>query len=44
MNSIFMSELEKSVVVFIDDILVRLKSVEEHEEHLQVMLQRLLEH
>jgi hypothetical protein len=33
MNSVFMLELEKFVVVFIDDILVYLKSMEEHEEH-----------
>jgi hypothetical protein len=34
MNSIFMEELDKFVVVFIDDILVYLKSTEEHEENL----------
>jgi hypothetical protein len=34
MNSIFMPELDKFVVVFIDDILVYSKSTEEHEEHL----------
>jgi hypothetical protein len=34
MNSIFMPELEKFVMVFIDDILVYSKSTEEHEEHL----------
>jgi hypothetical protein len=32
MNSVFMSELDKFVVVFIDDILVYLKSMDEHEE------------
>jgi hypothetical protein len=31
-------------MVFIDDILVYLKSMEEHEEHLQIVLQRLREH
>jgi hypothetical protein len=41
MNSIFMPELDKSVVVFIDNILVYSKSMEEHEEHLRVMLQQL---
>jgi hypothetical protein len=41
MNSVFMPELDKFVVVFIDDILVYLKSTEDHEEHLQVVLQRL---
>jgi hypothetical protein len=34
MNSLFMPELDKFVVVFIDDIPVYLKSTEEHEEHL----------
>jgi hypothetical protein len=33
-NSIFMSELDKFVVVFIDDIFVYSRSMEEHEEHL----------
>jgi hypothetical protein len=44
MNSIFMEELNKFVVVFIDDILVYSKSMEEHEEHLRVVLQRLRDH
>jgi hypothetical protein len=39
MNSMFMQELDKSVVVFIDDIPVYSKSMEEHEEHLYIMLQ-----
>jgi hypothetical protein len=34
MNSVFMSELDKFVMVFIDDILVYSKSTKEHEEHL----------
>jgi hypothetical protein len=33
-NSVFMPELDKFVVVFIDDILVYSKSTEDHEEHL----------
>jgi hypothetical protein len=38
MNSIFMSELDKFVVVFIDDILIYSKSEEEHARHLHVIL------
>jgi hypothetical protein len=44
MNSVFMLELDQFVVVFIDGILVYLKSMEEHEEHLRIGLQRLREH
>lgn len=44
MNSVFMPELDKFVVVFIDDILVFSKNEEEHAEHLRVVLQRLREH
>jgi hypothetical protein len=44
MNSVFMPELDKFTVVFIDDILVYSKSTEDHEEHLRVMLQRLRGH
>jgi hypothetical protein len=44
MNSVFMPELDKFVVVFIDDILVYSKSTEDHEEHLRVALQRLRDH
>jgi hypothetical protein len=34
MNSVFMPELDQFVMVFIDDILVYLNSMEEHEDHL----------
>jgi hypothetical protein len=44
MNSVFMPELDKIVVVFIDDILVYSKSEEEHAEHLRVVLTRLRDH
>jgi hypothetical protein len=44
MNSIFMPKLDKFVMVFINDILVYLKSTEEHEEHLRIVLQRLRDH
>jgi hypothetical protein len=41
MNSVFLSELDKFIMVFIDDILIYSWSVEEHEEHLRIVLQRL---
>ena len=41
MNSVFMPELDKFVVVFIDHILIYSKSKEEHTEHLCIALQRL---
>jgi hypothetical protein len=44
MNSVFMTELDNFVVVFIDDILVYSKSTEDHEEHLRVVLRRLQGH
>jgi hypothetical protein len=44
MNSIFMPELDKFVVVFIDDILVYSKNEDEHTEHLHIVLQRLRDH
>ncbi|WVZ58395.1 LOW QUALITY PROTEIN: hypothetical protein U9M48_008672 [Paspalum notatum var. saurae] len=44
MNSVFMNELDKFVVVFIDDILIYSKNEEEHEEHLRIVLTRLREH
>jgi hypothetical protein len=44
MNSVFMPELDRFVMVFIDNILVYSKSTEEHEEHLRVVLQRLRDH
>jgi hypothetical protein len=44
MNSVFMPELDKIVVVFIDDILVYSRDKEEHEQHLWIILQRLRDH
>jgi hypothetical protein len=44
MNSVFMPELDKFVVVFIDDILIYFKSEEEHAQHLRVILHRLHDH
>jgi hypothetical protein len=39
MNSIFIPELDKFVMVFIKDILIYSKNEEEHEKHLQIILQ-----
>jgi hypothetical protein len=44
MNSVFMPELDKFVVVFIDDILVYSENEEDHAEHLRIVLTRLREH
>jgi hypothetical protein len=44
MNSIFMAELDKFVMVFIDDILVYSKNEKEHEGHLRIVLQRFCDH
>jgi hypothetical protein len=44
MNSVYMEELDKFIMVFIDDILVFSKIKKEYEEHLRIVLQRLCEH
>ena len=44
MNKVFMDELDKFVVVFIDDILIYSKSIQEHEQHLRVVLEKLRVH
>jgi len=44
MNLVFMPELDKFVVVFIDDILVYSENEQDHAEHLRVVLTRLREH
>jgi hypothetical protein len=44
MNSVFISELDKFIVVFIDDILIYSKTKEDHANHIRVVLQRLLDH
>jgi hypothetical protein len=44
MNKVFMEYLDKFVVVFIDDILIFLKTEEEHEAHLRLVLEKLRAH
>jgi hypothetical protein len=44
MSSVFMPELDKFVIVFVDNILIYSKSEEEHVRHLRVILQRLWDH
>jgi hypothetical protein len=44
MNSVFMPVLDKFVVIFINDIIIYSRSMEEQEEHLRLVLQRLREH
>ena len=44
MNSVFMPELDKFVVGFIDDILIYSKNEEDYADHLRVVLQRLRDH
>jgi hypothetical protein len=43
MNWVFHDLLDQFVVVFIDDILIYSKSLEEHDDHLRRVLQRLRE-
>ena len=44
MNKVFMDELDRFVVVFIDDILIYSATAEEHEQHLRTVLERLSQH
>jgi hypothetical protein len=44
MNNVLSKFLDISILVFIDDILIYSKNMEEHEEHLKLVLQVLREH
>jgi hypothetical protein len=41
MNKVFMEYLDRFILVFIDDILIFSKTMEEHEEHLRLVLEKL---
>ena len=41
MNKVFMEELNKLGIVFIDNILIYSKTTEEHAEHLRIVLEKL---
>jgi hypothetical protein len=41
MNKVFMEYLDRFIVVFIDDILIFSKTMEEHEDHLRLVLEKL---
>ena len=43
MNRVFDEYLDRFVIVFIDDILVYSRTMEEHELHLKIVLERLRE-
>ena len=43
MNRVFQPYLDRFIIVFIDDILVYSGSLEEHLEHLRIVLQTLRE-
>jgi hypothetical protein len=44
MNLVFMAELDKFILVFIDDILIYSKNKEDQAKHLHIVLQRLRDH
>ena len=44
MDRVFQPYLDQFVVIFVDDILIYSKSMEEHEDHLRVILQNLRDH
>ena len=44
MHRVFQPYLDRFVVVFVDNILIYSQSEEEHEDHLQIVLQALRDH
>jgi hypothetical protein len=44
MNFVFMPKLDKFVMVFIGDILIYYRNLEDHAKHLHIVLQRLRDH
>ena len=44
MNSVFMPELDKFMVMFINDILIYSENEADHAEHMRVVLSRLRDH
>ena len=44
MNRVFKEFLDKFFVIFIDEILIYSKTREDHEVHMELVLQRLKEH
>ena len=44
MNRVFQPYLDQFVIVFVDDILIYSRSIEEHETHLRIALQTLRDH
>src|SRR4051812_13021365 len=44
MKNVFMEFLDKFVVIFIHDILIYSKNVEDHEKHLRLIMEKLREH
>ena len=44
MHRVFQPYLDQFFVVFVDDILIYSQSEEEHEDHLQIVLQALGDH
>ena len=43
MNRVFNEYLDKFIIVFIDDILVYSRTMEEHEQHLKIVLEKFKE-